>query len=99
MFSQSILEVFTQAVLYRGPAFTGFNYISVFYSFKIGCSVGPGKAAHQAISTPPKGVIEVAALPDISRLGAHVVRDIVVKVAFISKGAYFIFLQGWKRYS
>lgn len=61
--------------------------------------MGLGKAAGQTISTLPKGVIEVAALPNISRLGAHVVRHTVVKVAFISKGAYFILLQGWKSYS
>lgn len=57
-----------------------------------------GEAAHQPISTLPKGVIDVAALPDISRLGAHVVRDIVVKVAFIPKRAFFVLLQGWKSY-
>lgn len=61
--------------------------------------MGLGKAAGQTIGTLPKGVIEVAALPDISGLGVHVVRDTVVKVAFISKDAYFILLQGWKRYS
>lgn len=94
MFSQTILEVFTQAVLDRGPALAGFYYIGVFYGFEIGCSVSLGKAAGESISTLPKGLIEVAALPDISRLGAHVVGDTVVKVAFISKGAYFILLQG-----
>lgn len=99
MLSQTILEVFTQAVPYRGPALTGFYYSSVFHSLKLRCSVGLGKAAGQTISTLPKGVVEVAALPDVSRLGAHVVRDTVVEVAFISKGAYFILLQGWKSYS
>lgn len=94
MFSQTILEVFTQAVLDRGPALTGFYDVGVFHGFKIGCRVGLGEAAAETVSTPPKGVIEVAALPDISRLGAHVVRDAVVEVAFISKGANFILLQG-----
>lgn len=93
MFPQTILEVFSQTVLYRCPALTGFYHISVFYRFKIRCSVGLGKAAHQTISTLPKGVIEVAALPDISRFGAHVVSDTVVKVAFISEGAYSVLLQ------
>lgn len=57
-----------------------------------------GEAAGEPISTLPKGVIEVAALPDISRLGAHVVRDVVVKVAFIPKRAFFVLLQGWKSF-
>lgn len=96
MFPQTILEVFTQTVLYGGPALTGFYYISIFYGFKIGRCVSLGEAAGQTISTPPKGLIKVAALPDIGRLGAHVVGYIVVKVAFLSKRALFVLLQRWK---
>lgn len=55
-----------------------------------------GEAAGQTISTLPKGLIKVAALPDIGWLGAHVVRYTVVKVTFLSKRTLFVLLQRWK---
>lgn len=52
------------------------------------------KAAGKTVSAFSKCVIEVAALPDVGRLGGKVLSDVMVKVAFISKGAFPIFLQG-----
>lgn len=56
-----------------------------------------GKATGQTVSAFSKCVIEVAALPDVGRLGGKVLSDVMVKVAFISKGAFSIFLQGWEK--
>lgn len=52
-----------------------------------------GKAAGQAVSAFAKSVIEVAAVPDVGGLGGQVLRNIVVKVAFVSKGAFPVVLQ------
>lgn len=57
-----------------------------------------GKAAGQAVSAFAKGVIEVAAVPDVGGLGSQVLRNVMVKVAFVSKGAFPVDLQWWNGY-
>lgn len=56
-----------------------------------------GKAAGHTIRAFSKCVIEVTALSDVGRLGGKVLSNVMVKVAFISEGAFSIFLQGWKK--
>lgn len=52
-----------------------------------------GEAAGQAVSTFANSVIEVAAVPDVGGLGGQVFRNVMVKVAFVSKGAFPVVLQ------
>lgn len=52
-----------------------------------------GVAAGDTESTFSKSVIEVTAFPDVSGLSGQVLSDIMVKVAFITKGAFPVFLQ------
>lgn len=56
-----------------------------------------GEAAGQTVGTFSKCVIEVAALPNVGRLSGQVLGDVMVKVAFVSEGAFPIGLQGWKK--
>lgn len=52
-----------------------------------------GKTTGQAICAFSKGVKEVAVVPNVSRLGGQVIWDVVVKVTFVSKGAFPVRLQ------
>lgn len=56
-----------------------------------------GKAAGETVSTLSKCVIEVAAFPDVSGLGGHILCDVMVKAAFVSEGAFPVVLCGWEK--
>lgn len=56
-----------------------------------------GEAARETISTLSECVIEVAAFPDVSGLSGQVLGYVMVKVAFVSEGAFPVSLDGWEK--